>query len=182
MLARAFFDDPVQEWLFPAERTRLRRAGALFRSSVLLTAGRRGEVLTTDGLHGAAVWAAPGRWRQGAGDLARSLHLVLPAMRLRALPGLRFLQTIEHAHPDDAPHWYLAVLGTDPVHQGRGVGSALLAPVLERCDAEGVPAYLESSKERNIPFYRRHGFEVTSTITHRDAPPVWGMWREPRAG
>ena len=52
----------------------------------------------------------------------------------------------EKKHPTQ-PHWYLGILGTDTVHQGKGVGSALMQPILERCDAEGLPAYLESSRE-----------------------------------
>ncbi len=64
-------------------------------------------------------------------------------------------------HPHE-PHWYLATLGTAVEQQGKGVGGALLRPVLEHCDAEGLPCYLESSKERNVPFYRRHGFEVVA--------------------
>mgnify|MGYP000553009847 CR=1 FL=1 len=56
------------------------------------------------------------------------------------------------------------VLGTDPAHQGRGVGSALMEPVLRECDEAGLHAYLESSKASNVPFYRRHGFEVTGSL------------------
>jgi GNAT superfamily N-acetyltransferase len=89
------------------------------------------------------------------------------------------MTTVERQHPRSA-HWYLAVLGTDPVHQGKGIGSALLAPVLERCDHEGIGAYLESSKNSNIPFYRRHGFEVTGEIPLPGGPSVWPMWRDPR--
>jgi GNAT superfamily N-acetyltransferase len=91
------------------------------------------------------------------------------------------MQAVERHHPH-VPHWYLAVLGTDPPRQGCGVGSSLLEPVLSRCDAEGLPAYLESSKERNVPFYARHGFEVTKTIDlPGGGPRLWLMWREPRA-
>ena len=56
------------------------------------------------------------------------------------------------------------MLGTEPEWQGHGAGSAIIAPVLERCDREGERVYLESSKERNIPFYMRHGFEVTEEM------------------
>jgi ribosomal protein S18 acetylase RimI-like enzyme len=90
------------------------------------------------------------------------------------------LSTIEQAHPRQ-PHWYLAVLGTDPLHQGRGIGTALMAPVLERCDEEGLPAFLESSKESNVPYYERFGFRVERELKlGKGAPSVWPMWREPQ--
>jgi len=90
------------------------------------------------------------------------------------------LAKVEGAHPRHRPHYYLAILGTRPDHQGKGIGSALLRPVLAKCDEEGVGAYLESSKERNIAFYARHGFEVTGEIHLPKGPTIWPMWRDPR--
>jgi ribosomal protein S18 acetylase RimI-like enzyme len=89
------------------------------------------------------------------------------------------VRDIERHHPV-LPHYYLSVIGTDPDQQGGGIGSALLAPVLSRCDSEGVAAYLESSKESNVGFYARHGFTVTDKVELPDGPPLWFMWREPR--
>ena len=83
-------------------------------------------------------------------------------------------------HPKAEPHWYLAFLGIEPSEQGKGLGSALLRPVLERCDSEGTPAYLETSNERNLPFYQRHGFEVVQQCGIPDGPHFWGMWRVAR--
>jgi GNAT superfamily N-acetyltransferase len=83
------------------------------------------------------------------------------------------------AHPRE-PHYYLASLGVAPEAQGNGVGSRLLGPMLERCDREGVPAYLESSRDRNVPFYERHGFRVTDELRlPLGGPTLWLMWREP---
>jgi GNAT superfamily N-acetyltransferase len=92
----------------------------------------------------------------------------------------RGLLGIERRHPPDPPHWYLAILGTEPAAQGQGLGSAMLGPVLEECDRDGVAAYLESSKDRNLAFYGRHGFQVTEEWRLPRGPRVWGMWREPR--
>ncbi|MDQ3739817.1 MAG: GNAT family N-acetyltransferase, partial [Actinomycetota bacterium] len=86
---------------------------------------------------------------------------------------------MERRHPR-APHFYLPTLGVAPEAQGRGLGSALLAPMLERCDVEGVGAYLESSKERNVAFYGRHGFRVVDEMTFPRGPRLWLMWRDPR--
>ena len=84
-------------------------------------------------------------------------------------------------HPSD-PHWYLEILGTHPDWQRRGIASAVLAPVLGTCDADGLPAYLETQLESNVPFYRRHGFEVIGTKQLPDGGPnMWLMWREVRS-
>jgi ribosomal protein S18 acetylase RimI-like enzyme len=87
---------------------------------------------------------------------------------------------MEEQHPQDRSHWYLFILGTEQAAQGRGLGSALLAHVLARVDADRMPAYLESSSERNIALYGRHGFEITSEVAIPGGPRIWPMWRGPR--
>lgn len=89
------------------------------------------------------------------------------------------LTAVERRHPGDR-HLYLAVLGVDPVRQDVGVGSRLLAPGLELCDRELLPASLETGKERNVSFCSRHGFRVTDRRRLPAGPPVWLMRREPR--
>ncbi len=72
-------------------------------------------------------------------------------------------------------HWYLPSIGTDPVHQGQGYGSALIAHALHRCDGQGLPAYLESSNPRNVPLYERHGFKVIGEIQSGSWPTPYPM-------
>jgi GNAT superfamily N-acetyltransferase len=82
------------------------------------------------------------------------------------------------AHPREEPHWYLAIIRVDPVRQGYGVGAALLRSRIRRCDEEGLPAYLESSKLENVPLYQHFGFHVTGTLgLPEGAPVVNTMWR-----
>ncbi len=47
--------------------------------------------------------------------------------------------------------------------QGTRLGSRLMTPSLEIVDREHLPAYLDSTNPRNMPFYERHGFEVTGS-------------------
>ena len=177
-LVRAFHDDPVMLYLFPKQAGREKKLHAFFISDAK-RALAKGAVHTTAGgaAQGGAIWMAPGQWKLGGVELLSQLPLLLRfgASTPRAL-GL--LSKVEKVHPKE-PHWYLAVLGTATEHQGKGVGSALLEPILTKCDTEGLPAYLESSKESNIPFYKRHGFEVTDEVTAKNGPTLWPMWREP---
>jgi GNAT superfamily N-acetyltransferase len=90
------------------------------------------------------------------------------------------LTTIEKVHPTE-PHYYLEVLGTRQGQQSKGVGSSVITVVLDRCDQEGLPAYLESSNPQNVPFYARHGFEISGEIDcGKGEPVVTAMRREPR--
>jgi len=179
VLRRAFDDDPVPQFAFRSERARRRGLRAFFAAQLRHSYLRTGQVWTTADAAGAALWAPPGKvqppWRA-------LLHLlpVAPYLNAAHAPELaRLLAAVDQQRPPE-PHWYLATLGTDPARQGRGVGSALVRAVLARVDEQGLPAYLESSKQSNIAFYARHGFEVTGEITVAGAPTLWLMWRTPR--
>jgi GNAT superfamily N-acetyltransferase len=176
MLARAFYDDPVTSWFYPDHERRMRHARRFFVIRQRQLADQE-LIFTTPELSGAALWTGPGRWRE---DLRQSLMMLpmLPVLLPRIVRSTHGVREIERRHPVGL-HYYLSVLGTEPRQQGEGIGSALLGPVLRRCDAEGVGAYLESSKESNVDFYARHGFAVTERIELPDGPPLWLMWREP---
>jgi GNAT superfamily N-acetyltransferase len=180
-LARAFYDDPTISWMVPDDERR-RRLGPLgFGGWLKRIYLPKDEVYTEPGRNAAALWSPPGKWRMSVGLQLRLTPLMIRLAGLKRLPLiLRGLTLLDKKHPDDRPHWYLGVLGTDPDHQGKGLGSAVMKPVLDRCDAEGLGAYLESSKEQNVPFYRRHGFEVTEEVRLPEGPSLWLMWREPR--
>jgi ribosomal protein S18 acetylase RimI-like enzyme len=182
-LARAFSDDPVMAWIFPDDRVRDRQLRRFFAATMrgtsvrqdgteILIAGR--EVL------GSAIWLPPAQWMPSAWQQIRSLPGLLWALRSRFVAAGATYAEILRCHPHE-PHWYLSGIGTEPSVQGTGVGSALMRSRLARCDAAGQSAYLESSKERNVPFYERHGFLVTRELTiSGGGPTLWLMWRAPQ--
>lgn len=178
-LAAAFASDPLWRWITPDDERWHRRAPAMFAHEVQGRL-RQGHSYTTDDRAGVALWAPPGQWKPPSGHLVTSAW---PMARLTGIGGARrgvgLLGAIERAHPKE-DHWYLAVLGTHPDHQGSGVGTALLVPVLDRCDQDGTPAYLESSNPANLAFYERHGFSATGELAPNGSPPLTLMWRTPR--
>lgn len=180
VLVEAFFDDPVAAWVCPDERLR-RRMLRRFYSAYLAAMQRHEWSWAPLGLDGAALWAPPGRWRISLLDMLSVARAMLGRKLLPRLPlvGSGLLK-VDRSHPDAPDHFFLAMLGVAPSSQGRGLGSALLAPTLALCDREGVPAYLESSKWENVAFYARHGFRQTGEVALPRGPVIFPMWREPR--
>jgi GNAT superfamily N-acetyltransferase len=180
-LSDAFFDDPVMSWLLKDEDSRTRRLVGLFSTQLKAHFLPLGTVWTTPDRSAVALWSPPGHALMNPATVLRHTPDLLRALGRNTLRSLRTLNHVERQHPKE-PHWYLGVLGTRTAAQGKGLGSAVLGPVLERCDSEGIPAYLESSKFSNLAFYGRHGFEVTGEIALPfGGPSVWPMWRDPRA-
>lgn len=180
MLARAFLDDPVASWAWRPDELRL---GALerFQAVRLRQLIADDEIWTTDDLTCAALWAPPGHWHMTLRETAMLVPCFLRPRLFVRMPLVALgWEKLERAHPRKPPHFYLAVLGTEPEAQGRGLGSAVLGAVLRQCDGDHVGAYLESSKERNIDFYARHGFQVVGELRLLRGPTMWKMWRDPR--
>jgi ribosomal protein S18 acetylase RimI-like enzyme len=179
-LGAAFLDDPIWQWLLGERRITEQRAGRVLGAFAMTHLDDELTSISDDGTS-VAVWAAPKRFRISPREFLPYLPTTVRSLGVGGVARLMRLAEIERLHPKE-PHYYLAILGTHPDSQGRGLGSAVLGPVLARADEEGVGCYLESSKESNVPFYRRHGFEVTAEhdVAGGRGPRTWLMWRDPQ--
>jgi GNAT superfamily N-acetyltransferase len=162
VLTLAFGSDPPCRWACPDPQQYLeafpRFARAFGGGAIDL-----GTAHYYEGFSGVALWLPPG---------AAPDEESLVAMFL-------MFEQMDAYHPGE-PHWYLPLIGVDPVSQGRGIGSALQCHVLDQCDRQHVLAYLEATSPRNVPLYERHGFEALGSIQVADSPPIVPMLRKPR--
>ena len=184
MMARAFEHDPMLQYILPDASERVRLL-PWFVGTTVRYGHRYGEVYVTAGLvEGVAIWLPPG---QTVLTFSRMLRAGMLAAPLKfGLAGFgRFnnlVSYVEAVHKRVVPerHWYLWGLGVEPARQGQGIGGELIRPVLARADAAGVPCYLETMNERNLRFYRRHGFDVAvDSVAPKGGPRVWAMLRTP---
>ena len=174
-LVVAFAADPVIRWLLPDGARYVAHFPRLLRLVGDVASGT-GAVDAVGGVAGAALWIAPGTQlpeEEFAGLLQQSVEAV------RQEDAFALLEQMDLHHPAE-PHWYLPFIGVDPLHQGRGYGSALLRTSLGRCDRERLPAYLEASSPRNRALYERHGFEAVAEVRVADCSPLWPMVRPAR--
>jgi GNAT superfamily N-acetyltransferase len=182
-LARAFCDDPVMMWLLPNEQARTAHLYRLFATMTRhhhLAHGGVEVACDGPGTVAAALWDPPNQWQETRRGQLAMTPTFIRVFGLRSMQGRAVQELMKRAHPEE-PHWYLAVIGSDPTVRGQGFGQALMRSRLDRCDAEYCPAYLESTKPENVPYYQRFGFTVTREIVlPNGGPTMWAMWRAPR--
>lgn len=177
IIAEAFAEDPVNLWIFGNEAAMPPVFGALARGVYL----KRGICHVSEDA-AATMWCRSSASRELG--LFDTLGLVSAVTRKgskgAAQRGLTAAKIMEHEHPK-APHLYLFAIGTRKAARGKGLGKAMMAPMLSAADRAGMPCYLENSNPANTGFYRSHGFERMKLFTPGDGAPVMeAMWREPR--
>ncbi len=185
MLARAFKDDPINAYAFPNPAERREKMPYAYQFLLRYNLSYGGSFITSPQLEGAAVWLHSDNLGTSFWKMLIS-GAIWPAMKLGIEAGRKmrvFDQHMERKHNELVPikHWYLFLLGVDPQHQGKGYASTLLREVLSRIDEEGLPCYLETEVEKNVPMYEHFGFDVIDEFIVPDTMvKIWAMLRKPK--
>ena len=127
----------------------------------------------------AAIWIPPGEAEFGEEQEAALDALIADRLSDKAADFHALLESFATARPAE-PHYYLTLFGTHPEHRGHGIGMDLLRANLAEWDAEGMPAYLESSNPANDHRYAGVGFRPRAGFRYPGGGPVvTTMWRDP---
>jgi ribosomal protein S18 acetylase RimI-like enzyme len=171
----AFSGDPAARWLYPESHQYI----VNFPSFVRAFGGKafgQGSAYAIDGCSGAALWLPPDVHPDEETLVGLIQRTVSDERQEEIFP---VLEQMGSYHPSE-PHWYLPLIGVDPVLHGKGYGSALMEHALIQCDRDKKLAYLESSNPKNMTLYKRHGFELLGTIQVGTSPHIFSMLRKPR--
>lgn len=178
-LTDAFTDDPMMAWIYPDLETRPAFMRT-FMDLALQIGFPHGHTYAGGPNAGAAIWSPPDIDLFDDATIENMFTVLGEQIGERSAEVGAGLLSIGEHHPHDEPHFYLFVLGTTRAQQSNGLGSNMMREVLDRCDRQGLGAYLESSNARNVPFYERHGFKVLAEVQLSDEFIARPMWRDPQ--
>ncbi|PZQ95603.1 MAG: GNAT family N-acetyltransferase [Cereibacter sphaeroides] len=175
VLTAAFITDPVARWVWPDP---LQFIEAFMPFSNLF-GGKSLDLHSAyviGDFSGVVQWLPPG---VGSDDdpLLELLADTIPEPRYGETMAL-FEEMAGH-HPDE-PHWYVPLIGVDPVCQGRGYGTELMRHGLAICDRAGQPVYLEATSPASRALYERLGFDTLAELSAAESPPMFAMLRSPK--
>ena len=185
LLAAAFFNYPMFTFYFPDPQRRARYLPWYLRN-VLNCAFRYGDVYTTPEVSGVIFTLLPGHTKVSLWEYVQNGFLLTPLLLglqnyKRSMDCEDFVERTHARLMQDRPHYYLWGLAVDPARKSKGIGTALMQPVLEKADADKMPIYLETHDERNVGYYQRYSFDLIHTVNiPKYDLPIWCMLREPR--
>lgn len=177
---RAFANDPLMRWIVPDDEQYDAGLGEAIQRLFMVMWLGAGEIWTTDDAVALAAWSPPEP--QFDDDLRAQIGVIRDGFPADMLERLASLGPMLREHRPKEPHWYLNILATHPDWQRQGLGAAVMQPIRERCDADGLGQYLETATEEDIAYYRSRGFVVTARWTLDGSVEMAGMWRDPGAG
>jgi GNAT superfamily N-acetyltransferase len=182
VLAIALGDDPLQNHVFPNPEERVKLAPLQF-STLVRQAHLFGRVLATEGLTGVSAWTPPGEattYEQAQQSGYSELPFLLGKENFERLGRVFDYLSSTHGTTVPAEHWYLMIVGVLPQHQGRGIGEALLRPIVAQADAGRVPICLDTAQPLVKPFYERLGFRmVIESVDPNSGLRFWTYQRDP---
>jgi GNAT superfamily N-acetyltransferase len=177
VLSAAFDTNPSVNWVIPQDKKRKQRLHALMNYALDVTM-RQHEAYIHNEAPAVALCHFPYKKHFSLADVWSDVRFAFHVTGVSgAIKAAKREALIKAQHPK-APFMYLWMLGVSPSHQGKGAGSSLLKKILVRCDDENLPAYLETSVERNLPLYQRHGFVIYHELKMNDLQ-IRFMKREP---
>jgi GNAT superfamily N-acetyltransferase len=169
-LTLAFVSDPVIRWVLSDSDDYL-QTWPPFVEAFAGEAFEHGTAYAIEDCSAVAMWLPPGAESDGEA-MQRLMSEGSDPLVGDDLDGV--FEQMDMFHPS-FEHWYLPLIGVDPVAQARGLGTALMRHVLADLDNAGISAYLETTSPRNRSMYERHRFEAVGVIQHGGSPPMGPM-------
>lgn len=180
VLGRGMRDNPLHVAALGGDPTvREKALAGVFRAFLAMEVATKGLVVgafKNEALVGVCGMMRPGRCQLAPSERVALLPKLLWHCGLGGTGKLLSQFGNWSRHDLAGPHWHLGPVGIEREMQGQGIGSLLLREFSRIVDDEVAAAWLETDKEINVSFYRKHGFEVVVEDTVNGVPN-WFMER-----
>jgi GNAT superfamily N-acetyltransferase len=159
ILTEAFLENKSVNYLIPNDKRRIDRIRSLMEYSINVCADA-GKVLISDNNKAVALISFPEQKKTTLKGILWEAALVLKGIGIGNISkAMNREKAISANYPIGQNIYYLWFLGVATESQGKGIGTQFIKEIIDDARKLARPIYLETSTERNLPFYERVGFE-----------------------
>ncbi len=123
-----------------------------------------GDVYLSDDKKACALVLFPDKKKTTLKSIQLDLKLILSSVGLSNIKKTLERESLIKKHQPKDTMYYLWFIGVDPKHQNSGIGTTLLNEVIKDSESKKRPIYLETSTMKNLPWYKKFGFDVYNEL------------------
>jgi GNAT superfamily N-acetyltransferase len=159
ILTQSFKDNRSVNYIIKQDKHKLQRIEELMNYSFKLS-NKFGKTYVSIDNKACALVMYPDKKRVTAKSILWDIQFILKSIGIGNIKkALKREATINKFHPQ-IPFTYLWFIGTEPSVQGNGIGTALMKEIISDSEKLNRPIYLETSTQKNIPWYEKFGFKI----------------------
>jgi ribosomal protein S18 acetylase RimI-like enzyme len=163
ILTESFDDNKSVNYVVKRDRNRKERIHGLMNYSFDVC-NAFGDVWIADDGQACALVLYPDKKHSTLSAIIWDAKLALSVIGLNRVSQVLSREAkIKSFHPK-GQFSYLWFIGVAPELQNKGKGSQLLKEIIRESESQGRPIYLETSVDRNLPWYKKHGFEIFQSL------------------
>ena len=159
ILSVAFDENRSVNYIIPQDQFRKKRIRALMDYS-FETCYLSGNVYLSDDEKAVVLVSFPERKKMSFRSILADLKLISKGTGFGNILKVLQREKAISSHYPDTPIYYLWFIGVSPGYQNQGIGGRLLTEVIRDAENLGRPVYLETSTEKNLPWYSKAGFTI----------------------
>lgn len=161
ILTQSFESNQSVNYVVKQDRKRIRRIQTLMDYSFEVCK-LFGDVFISDDGKACALIMYPEKKKTSLKAIMLDIKLIIQCLGIKNVKKTLNREALIKKIQPKKQMTYLWFIGVKPEDQNKGFGSNLLQTMIEYSNQNSRPVYLETSAVRNLPWYKRFGFEVYS--------------------
>jgi predicted GNAT family N-acyltransferase len=161
ILTQSFESNQSVNYIIPQDKKRKKRIRALMDYSFEVCY-LFGDVFISEDKNACALIVYPDKKKTSLKSIVLDVKLIIQCVGFKNIKKTLSREALIQKIQPKETMTYLWFIGVNLAEQNKGIGSSLLQEIIQKSLQNNRPIYLETSTNKNLPWYKKYGFKVYS--------------------